>query len=84
MPPEDKVYIMHACMDTPRVMLCEDNVFHGPTFAAQLEHAYGDFKAFLRAKKIPCSQKMFTPRLVAWKHQTLIRNWYCGNMHEPG
>ena len=47
-----------------RMMLCEDNFFNGETFAEQLESAYDDFKAFLRAKRISCSQKMFTPGLA--------------------
>lgn len=51
----------------PRVMLCDDKFFDGDTFGQQLENAFDDFKAFLRAKKINCSQKMFTPRFAPWK-----------------
>ena len=46
------------------MMLCDDKFFNGDTFAEQLENAYDDFKAFLRATKISCSQKMFTPGLA--------------------
>lgn len=48
----------------PRVMLCEDNFWQGNTFAQQLNQAYDDFRSFLRSRKIACSQKRFTPRLV--------------------
>ena len=54
----------------PRMMLCEDKYFDGDTFADQLRTAYADFKQFCRTKKIPSSQKMFTPRLVTQL------NWY--------
>ena len=46
-------------------MLCDDNFFTGDSFQEQLEVAYEDFMAFTRARKIPHSQKMFTPRFVS-------------------
>ena len=56
--------IVHSI--SARMMLCEEKFFNGETFAEQLENAYDDFKDFVRARKIPCSQKMFTPGLVLW------------------
>ena len=51
-----------------RVMLCDDKFWPGDTFAAQLSNAFDDFQQFTRARKIPHSQKRFTPRLVSRFH----------------
>ena len=51
-----------------RVMLCDDKFWPGDTFAAQLSNAFDDFQQFTRARKIPHSQKPFTPRLVSRLH----------------
>ena len=56
------------------MMLCEEKFFNGETFAEQLEIAYDDFKDFVRARKIPCSQKMFTPGLVLWPNMMKYSN----------
>lgn len=48
----------------PRVMLCDEHFWPGNTFAEQLDNAFADFQNFLRARKIHCSQKRFTPGLA--------------------
>lgn len=74
-------------------MLCEDNFWQGNTFAEQLNQAYDDFRSFLRSRKITCSQKRFTPRLVTGsdenKHRVafgmtwkVLRCFQCLSQHD--
>ena len=47
------------------MMLLEAGFFgHDPSTQKLLDNAYAHFKAFIAAKKIPCSQAPFTKKMV--------------------